>query len=226
MATQFTPKSLHGEVITYNQIKNIPSRNAFLEKSIYNETTENISKGFPLLFMPNALHEMHLQEKKYDPANYKIVLFGVFIDGRRSTVVISGIRPYFEVVIPEQHKDQTDDANEQDIALSLYNKLKQTKFACPTSFEILKGKQFNGYQKNRKTFARFYFDKLKSRTEAIKYVKTQGMDTTADDASCYYRVVCRDYMTTFSSWVNISNYTIRTYSGIRGSVYDVNSVVF
>ena len=222
MATQFTPKSLHGEVITYNQIKNIPSRNAFLEKSIYNETTENISKGFPLLFMPNALHEMHLQEKKYDPANYKIVLFGVFIDGRRSTVVISGIRPYFEVVIPEQHKDQTDDANEQDIALSLYNKLKQTKFACPTSFEILKGKQFNGYQKNRKTFARFYFDKLKSRTEAIKYVKTQGMDTTADDASCYYRVVCRDYMTTFSSWVNISNYTIRTYSGIRGSVYDVN----
>ena len=228
MATQFTPKSLHGEVITYNQIKNIPSRNAFLEKSIYNETTENISKGITLLFMPNALHEMHLQEKKYDPANYKIVLFGVFIDGRRSTVVISGIRPYFEVVIPEQHKDQTDDNSsidnnsEQDIALSLYNKLKQTKFACPTSFEILKGKQFNGYQKNRKTFARFYFDKLKSRTEAIKYVKTQGMDTTADDASCYYRVVCRDYMTTFSSWVNISNYTIRTYSGIRGSVYDVN----
>ena len=228
MATQFTPKSLHGEVITYNQIKNIPSRNAFLEKTIYNETTENISKGITLLFMPNALHEMHLQEKKYDPVNYKIVLFGVFIDGRRSTVVISGIRPYFEVVIPEQHKDQTDDNlsidnnSEQDIALSLYNKLKQTKFACPTSFEILKGKQFNGYQKNRKTFARFYFDKLKSRTEAIKYVKTQGMDTTADDASCYYRVVCRDYMTTFSSWVNISNYTIRTYSGIRGSVYDVN----
>ena len=217
MSTQFTPKSLHGTVITYNQIKNIPSRNSFLDKGIYDETNEIISKCGTLLFMPNALHEMHLQEKKYDPSNYKIVLFGVLIDGRRSTVVISGINPYFEVVIPA-----SSECSDGDTALLLYNKLKQTKYACPTSFDIIKGKQFDGYQKNRTTFARFYFDKLKTRTEAIKYVKAQGMNTTVDDSSCYYRVVCRDYMTTFSSWVNISNYTVRTYPGIRGVVYDVN----
>jgi hypothetical protein len=87
---------LHGTVITYNDIKNIPSRNIFLEKSIYNETTETISKGQPLLFMPNALHEMHLQEKKYDTATYKIVLFGSLLDGRRASVVIKGLKPYFE----------------------------------------------------------------------------------------------------------------------------------
>lgn len=208
---------LHGTVITYNDIKNIPSRNLFLEKSIYNETTETIAKGQPLLFMPNALHEMHLQEKKYDTATYKIVLFGSLLDGRRASVVIKGLKPYFEAVIPYQ-----DDANESDVALLLYNKLKQTKYACPLSFDILKGKQFEEYQTERTTFARFYFDKLKTRLEAIKYVKSQGMATTVDDASCYYRVVCRDYMTTFSSWVVISDYTVRTYDGIRGSVYDVD----
>lgn len=217
MAKQYSPSSLHGKVITYNQIKKLPSRNAFLEKEIFAETSETITKGTPLLFMPNGLHEMHLQEKKYDPSHYKIVLFGALIDGRRSTVVISGIKPYFEAMIPIQ-----DDSSESCVALDLYNKLKRMKYACPNNFEIIKGRQFKGYQKERRVFARFYFDKLKTRNEAIKFVRSNGFDTTADDTSCYYRVVCRDYLTTFSSWVNISDYKVRTYSGIRGSVFEVN----
>jgi DNA polymerase elongation subunit (family B) len=217
MSNQYTPSSLHGKVISYNQIKKLPSRNLFLEKEIYAETSENILTGSTLLFMPNGLHEMHLQEKKYEKSQYKIVLFGALIDGRRATVVISGIKPHFEVVIPIQ-----DDDSESSVALDLYKKLKQTKYSTPNRFEILKGKQFKGYQKDRRVFARFYFDKLKTRTEAIKYVRSNGFDTTADDTSCYYRVVCRDHLTTFSSWVNIDNYNIRTYSGIRGSVYEVN----
>lgn len=217
MANLFDKSDLHGKVITYNQIKKIPSRNTFLEKDIFNKVTETIAKGTPLMFMPNALHEMHLQEKKYENATYKIVLFGTFIDGRRSTVVINGLRPYFEAVIPI-----CADNSESGVALSLYNKLKQLKYACPTSFEILKGKQFKGYTKDRRVFARFYFDKLKTRKEAIKHVRDKGFETTADDTSCYYRVVCRDYLTTFSSWVNISDYNIKSYSGIRGSVFEVN----
>ena len=217
MANQYSPSSLHGNVITYNQIKKLPSRNAFLEKEIFAETSETITKGTPLLFMPNGLHEMHLQEKKYDPSYYKIVLFGALIDGRRSTVVISGIKPYFEAMIPIQ-----DDRSESCVALDLYNKLKRMKYACPNNFEIIKGRQFKGYQKERRVFARFYFDKLKTRNEAIKFVRSKGFDTTADDTSCYYRVACRDYLTTFSSWVNISDYKVRTYSGIRGSVFEVN----
>jgi DNA polymerase elongation subunit (family B) len=217
MAKQYSPSSLHGKVITYNQIKKLPSRNAFLEKEIFAETSETITKGTSLLFMPNGLHEMHLQEKKYDPSHYKIVLFGALIDGRRSTVVISGIKPYFEAMIPIQ-----DDRTESCVALDLYNKLKRMKYAFPNNFEIIKGRQFKGYQKERRVFARFYFDKLKTRNEAIKFVRSKGFDTTADDTSCYYRVVCRDYLTTFSSWVNISDYKVRTYSGIRGSVFEVN----
>jgi DNA polymerase elongation subunit (family B) len=217
MTKQYMPSSLHGKVITYNQIKKMPSRNAFLEKEIFDETSATISQGTPLLFMPNGLHEMHLQEKKYEKSQYKIVLFGALVDGRRSTVVISGIRPYFEAMIPIQ-----DDQSESCVALDLYKTLKRLKYACPVNFEILKGKQFKGYRKDRRVFARFYFDKVKTRKEAIKHVRNKGFETTADDISCYYRVVCRDYLTTFSSWVNISDYKVRTYSGIRGSVFEVN----
>ena len=55
---------LHGKVIKYAEIKNLPSRNAFLDKKIHDETNDAIAKGSPLLFMPNSLHEMHLQNKK------------------------------------------------------------------------------------------------------------------------------------------------------------------
>lgn len=222
MSKQLSPSELHGKVITYDKIKKLPSRNAFLEKDIYEETNAKITKGAPLLFMPNDLKEMHLQNEKYEKSKYKIVLFGSLIDGRRATVVVSGIKPYFEAMIPKSVESDGEQDNESGKALLLYQRLKQLKYACPNNFEVIKGRQFKGYQKTRRTFARFYFDKLKTRKEAIKFVKSQGYETTADDMSCYYRVVCRDYLTSFSSWIDISEYNVRTYSSIRGSVFDVN----
>ena len=211
---------LHGTVIDYKDIKSIPNRNGFLDKDIYEETQELISKGHQLLFMPNDLHEMHIQEKKYQKALYKIVLFGVFQDGRKAAIVLSGIMPYFEVIIPD--KKDGEDIDTSETALYLFEKLKQCKYACPEKFEIVKGKTFDGYNKTKKTFARFFFNKLKTRKEAIKFVSDQGYDTTTNDTSCYYRIVCRDYKISFSSWITIDNYDIKRYSSIRGSVFDVN----
>jgi DNA polymerase elongation subunit (family B) len=220
---------LHGKIFEYSQIKNIPNRNGFLKKDIYNTIQELITKNKELLFMPNALHEMNIQEKKYEKGMYKLILFGAFQDGRKATVVLSGILPYFEVIIPEL--DNKDDINKDDIdkdshyseyAFKLFERLKNFKYACPEKFEIIKGKTFKGYQKRKKTFARFYFTKLQNRKEAIKYVDEQGYETSTNDKSCYYRIVCRDYKTSFSSWVNIKNYKIKTYPSIRGVVFDVN----
>jgi len=120
MAKQFLPTELHGKVISYEQIKNLPPRNAFLEKGIYEETDLQISKNEPLFFMPHDLHEMHLQNKKYDKSQYKIVLFGSLIDGRKATVVINNIKPYFEAVMPHSNPEE-----ESAKALLLYKKLKQ-----------------------------------------------------------------------------------------------------
>lgn len=216
MSKQYSIDSLHGRVITYGQIKKLPSRNAFLNRDLYKETNVKISTGKPILFMPNDLHEMHLQNKKYEKSQYNIVLFGALLDGRRATVVISGIKPYFEAIIPKDIEDPNG------LATDLYNKLKHNKYTYPESYEIIKGRKFKGYQKERITFVRFYFNKLKFRKEAIKFIRSKGYETTADDTSSYYRMVCRDYLTTFSSWVYLNEYNNKTFSSLRGTVFDVD----
>lgn len=224
-------ESLHGKVIDYQQIKYLPSRNAFLDQKLFNQINDDIKNNKPLLFMPNYLHEVHLQKKKYDKSKYSIVLFGSLLDGRRATVVINGIKPYFEVLLTSKHntaecvvenKESTKEDTDSEMAITLFNYLSQKKYACPESFEIVKGKSFKGYNKERQTFVKFYFEKLKFRREAIKEIRAKGYETTSDDTSSYYRMVCRDYLTTFSSWVYISEYTIRTYPSLRGPVYSVN----
>jgi DNA polymerase elongation subunit (family B) len=208
--------SLHGSVINYSQIKNLPIRNAFLKTKIFEETNTNINKDNELLFMPNDLHEMHMQDAKYEKAKYKIVLFGSLVDGRRATVVIDGIKPYFEVVIPKDTESTTD------FAFLLNAELKRNQYMEPTNYEVCSGRQFKGYDKNIRTYVKFYFNKLKLRKEAIKFVREKGLNTTADDTSCYYRVVCRDHLNTFSAWANLNNYKVRTYANIKGSVFSLN----
>jgi DNA polymerase elongation subunit (family B) len=215
MSKSIDVNELHGTVINYLQIRKLPIRNAFLDKKIYETVSNDINIGNKLLFMPSNLHEMHLQEKKYEKSKYCIVLFGVLLDGRRASVVITGIKPYFEVMIPET----CDNASE--LAMEIFNNLKQDETTKPESFEIIKCRKFKGYSPNKQTFIKFYFDKLKIRKAAIKEVREKSYDTTSDDINSYYRLVCRDYLTTFSSWVYISKYTIRSYPGIRRNVFNV-----
>ena len=217
--------SLHGKVIHYDQIKDIPNRNSFLDKKIYDEISQNIKSGKPLLFMPNYIYEDNFQDKKYEKAVYKLVLFGVLLDGRRATIVISGIIPYFDILI---NKDDCNDNNENEHASELFESMKSQPDISPEKFEIVRGKHFKSFQTERSTFVRCYFNKLKTRNAAIKYIRSKRYYTANDDLSCYYRVVCRNYLTTFSSWVTISDYNIRTYGsseycvGIKGNVFDVN----
>lgn len=215
MSIIYDPDDLHGRVITYGQIKNIPSRNSFLNKKIYQKTNEKISNNEPLLFMPNDLHETHLQEMQYEKAKYCIVLFGVFLDGRRATIVLTGIKPYFEVIVPIGH-------NATDTSVKLNEQLICDKYSCPENYKIFKARQFKGYSKDKRYFIRFYFNKTNTRKEAITKMSNLGYETTSDDISSYYRVVCRNYLTTFSSWVYLNEYKIRTYNSLQGTVFAVD----
>lgn len=238
MMSTFKVNELHGKVINYDQIKNIPNRKAFLNKDIYDDVDISINQLEPLLFMPNDLAELtNLQDKKFDKPVYKIVLFGVLLDGRKATVVISGISPFVDVLMP--HNINSEFAIEPNItieseskelyedtsrinALDLYEKLKRQKDTCPIKFELVSGKYFKTYQKDKSMFARFHFNTAKSRRNAIDYIRNNNYETANDDTSCYYRVVCRNMLTSFSSWVVLTDYTIRKYSAIRDMVFDVN----
>ena len=208
--------NLHGQIIDYDGIQKLPDRDSFLDKPLYKKISEDINFSKPVLFMPSFVYETNLQNKESEnwKSKYCIVLYGVLMDGRRATVVIENIKPYFEVMLPEN-------INESELASELHMLLKQHNLTSH-SFEINKYKQFKGYNSNKRTFVKFYFDDLKSRVDSIKLLRGHNYETTSDDLNSYYRVVCRDYLTSFSSWVYISNYTIKTYQKIRGKVFRIN----
>lgn len=210
---------LHGKVIKYNQIKQLPSRNLYLCKEEYSKINKDITRNKDLLFMPNSIHEMNLQDKKYEKAKYKIILWGILEDGRRATVVLNEIYPYFEAKIPDNISN--DEINEY--AQELFEEIKERDEMSPFKYEITEGKPFKLYQKEKKSYIRFYFNKLKMRKNAIKYLRLEkNLETAHDDLTCYYRVFCRDRFMSFTSWNVISNYKIGTNKNIKGPIYNVH----
>jgi DNA polymerase elongation subunit (family B) len=209
---------LHNRTIKYNQISQIPDRNGYLFPISFKNVDENIRNAKDLLFMPNYVHETHIQDKMYDKATYKIVLWGVLEDGRRATVILNGIQPYFEVLIPD-----LSDEERGDFAQDLYNELCGQSKMEPIKFEIHTGKQFKYFKKEKNYYIRFYFWKSTFRKNAIKYVREQkDLSTVHDDLTCYYRVVCRDRFMSFTSWNVLSKYTVCTNKSLKGSVFNVD----
>lgn len=212
---------LHGRTIKYNQIAQIPTRNDFIHPSQFTKVNTAINKNQNIMFMPNAIKETHMQDAKYDKSKYKIIIWGILQDGRRATVVLNKIQPYFEVLTPPQKENQGTEAG--DFAEDLFNKLKKQDDTTPTKYEIHTGKQFKYYNENKNYYIRFYFDKSTFRTAAIKFVRTLNLETTHDDLTCYYRVACRDKLMSLTSWNILSNYTIGTDKSIKGPIFHVDT---
>ena len=106
------PKNrLHGQVIEYSQLKKVvPKRKEFLDINEYKKVENTINKGKPLIFMPNDVIECTMKENngmydgnKYAKGYYKIIITGVCVDGRKITVMLDGIKPYFYVKVPKKY---------------------------------------------------------------------------------------------------------------------------
>ena len=83
----------------------------------------------------------------------------------------------------------------------------------PIAYELFEAKPFLRYRPNNYRFARFYYKDNYTRCDAIKLLRDlfdsrEECLTTHDDLSRYPRVVCRDLQISFSSWCEVSNYTI------------------
>lgn len=222
----------------------LPKRSDFVSSVIVKHVDDILSKKKPLSFLPNYLLETHMQDVQYGKSSYKIVLTGVLLDGRKVNVVVTGIEPYFEVRIPDVIDVQTDALNSKENNTlvknvdgkmvtqteyinklrSLLNKEETTK---PFKTTVVKAKPFKYYQENQSKFLRFYYTKTHHKTqsnrlEALNTVIKHGYETATDDKSCYYRVVCRDELTTFSSWAELTDYEEVNNPSLKGTTYNVN----
>jgi DNA polymerase elongation subunit (family B) len=219
LAMQANPSTrFHGRTIKYNQISQLAVRNEYLDPARFAKINDAIGKTQDILFMPNGVKETHMQTVKYSSAQYKILMWGVLQDGRRATVVLNGICPYFEIRVP----NLPDGDEPGDFAEDLFKKLKNQPKTEPVKYEINTGTPFKYYTEKKEFYVRIYFDKSTFRAAAVRHVRSLGLETAHDDLSCYYRVVCRDRLLSFTSWMNLSNYTIGTDKGIKGSIFHVD----
>lgn len=208
---------LHNNVIPYNAIKlRMPNRQAFLALPEVKAVDDIIKAKSQLMFLPTYLMETHMQDVKYEKALYKIILMGVLRDGRRVNVILDDINPYFEVQLP-------DTREEQDAAIDkIVDLLESDEITTPVNKSIINAKPFKYYRENKAKFLRLYYTKTKNRVAAIHLLRKNGFTTTSDDLASYYRVVCRDYLTTFSSWATLENYKSANVDMLKGTTYRVS----
>jgi DNA polymerase elongation subunit (family B) len=222
---------LHGSVIRYSELKQtLPKRYNYTDPQKCEKINQLLDERKEILFLPTYLQETSIQDEKYKKAKYKIILSGIFTDGRKVNVVIDGIEPYFEVRIPNL-VDGTIKVGRGNsieyITPSQYIKrvrllLDRDEITKPEKTSMIKGKPFKYYQEHKSNFIRFYYLKIKNRKEAIKLVRNHGYETTTDDLSCYYRVVCRDYLTSFSTWIKLNNYYEDEVKCLKDITYRIN----
>jgi DNA polymerase elongation subunit (family B) len=240
-APQPQAHSLHGRVIHYSEIPVIlPKRKAFLNKALYKKVSDNLKKESNILFFPTGLwDDKPMQRSKYDKSKYKIVLFGVLEDGRKMSVVVNDIMPYFEIKIPEdqiesrrqfaedilQKISMPNDEYKHFLEITKNNPRNADywKIEPETEYKIVSGKPFKYFQEKTSYYVQFYFNKLAHRKDAIDYVRALGYETTHDDKSCYYRVACRDNLLSFASWINLKEFIVQENNAyLRDEVIQVS----
>ena len=198
-------------VITYSSFDTlVPERNDYLNAEQIDAVNEQLRATKPILFLPTYLAEDELIDAKYEKAKYKIILNGILSDGRNVSVVIDDIDPYFEVHLKNKEKQQARQEAKEIQAILKRNEIEVKNTS------IISGKPFKGFQYEQSFFVRFYFTKIKVRKAAIEILRNARYETTHDDVTNYFRVVCRDYQSSFSSWIELTNYQLCEVPTLKG----------
>ena len=215
---------MSSNVITYENIKLLQSRNDYIQLEYKEESSkidEQIAANVPLAFLPTYLQEITVSENR-QKGKYKILLHGILKDGRRATVLLDDIEPYFEVRCTHPYNEGNNEGNNDnrsDID-NFEDKIKSKLNSLENSyikFERIIAKPFKLYQKHKNIFLRFYFNKTKDRSAALKLMHNEHYETATDDGANYYRIVCRDMQTTFCNWAELTKYRLYTIDGIDES---------
>jgi hypothetical protein len=183
-----TDRTGTGPLIRYNGIDSlvgISLRNDIVAEFDNGMTTilqQSLSGKQPIHFMPTEVSD----DTKYvnGLSTYILRITGSLINGQKAVVNITGIRPFFDIEVPEE------------MSLSMF----KTKLVRILS-NILNSISKFGIE----TISAF---SLQEYHTALKAVRAVGMSTVSDDLNCqyYYRKVAREERLPISSWAVLSNY--------------------
>ncbi len=215
---------LHGTNMDFSSMEKLfPTRMDFISNS--DIITKKINQKIPLRFMPNSVIERTFREKNGKsskdqdaPGYYRICIAGVLTDGRKAIVMIENVLPHFYIKVPNQSTfDKTKSA-----ILSLF-KLEGVRYEGKLTKVHRKEFKYNADA----DFIKCQFRTLSYRNNALYKVR-YAYDTVHNDSrissmrSDYYNVVARDYIKSFSSWVEIKNYKFVNYDLFYMKIFRVD----
>lgn len=190
--------NLHGKYIEFKNINSLENiiksrEEIFLDddevETIY-EKYVNKNKPLPVLF--NDTYE------SVSFRDYNLFVFGITPDGSKTTIKITGIKPYVEIYYEE---NLTVVENKRRV-----KKILKSNDISYEKMTITKGKDLMYYSEEEKKYIKIYFNTVKNRKDFINYCCENLIKTFNNELSCYYRLVARQYKFNLSSWNVISNY--------------------
>jgi DNA polymerase elongation subunit (family B) len=194
-------------------LSRMPKRTNFISSADKKSIERAVAHNEEILFLPNDLKEDHIFDRTSRRRAYKIILMGVLEGGQKAAVILNGIEVFFDVRVPDDAEvDKFSEAvrrvlNEEDIAFKKVKRKDQYPFKL--------------FHEKPVPYIRVYFDALYDRKKAIKRFREQntfyydkkgfevyseGLETAADDMSCYYRKAAREYKFRLAGWNSIKKY--------------------
>jgi len=136
-------------------------------------------------------------------STYILRITSSLINGQKAVINITGIKPFFDVVVPEEMPLSMFKTKLVKILSNILNST--SKFGI----ETISAYPLQGYHTEKKPYIRVRTWNHYDRYNALKAVRAVGMCTASDDLNCqyYYRKVAREERLPLLSWVLLSNYS-------------------
>ena len=133
---------------------------------------------------------------------YILRITSSLINGQKAVVNITGIRPFFDIEVPEEMSLSMFKTKLVRIVSNILNST--SKFGI----ETISAYTLQGYHTEKKPYIRVRTWNHYDRYNALKAVRAVGMCTASDDLNCqyYYRKVAREERLPLLSWAVLSNY--------------------
>ena len=198
-------------VVKYHGPTTFPTRDQFIDRDLDKIIISKITKKEPIFFMPNDVFEQTTNVEVDGAHNftYTPIIIGVLESGRKVSVVVTSVRPFFDI---ELVKDR-----------SYYEGILRSEGIDFDYTEVVQQKPFFYYTRNTRSYLRIFFTKTNVRVKAIKYLNGVGISTYWDDNTCYYRKVAREIHLNLADWLLLKTYYIPgKTSSIKGSVLYVD----
>ena len=163
-------------------VAGIPTRNDIISECDNGLTAilqQSLSNNQPIYFMPNDVSDA--TEYVKNVSTYILRIYGTLTNGQEARVDITGIKPFFDVAVPDSEPLSVFKSRLVKI-ISGTEKIDKSKFGI----NIVYAYPIRGYHTEKKAYIRIIIWNHYNRTRILKEVRKHNIETASDDITNVY----------------------------------------